>query len=70
MTLKPCPFCGRAVSFAPEDDAFIICTKCDVIGPGDCRNTVEAVEAWNRRPREEALEAENQRLRDALANAR
>ena len=80
--LKPCPFCGgeavdfyRANTGATADwcgpvDHWVCCTgEC---GASTCMHGTkdEAIAAWNTRTadRIEALEAENERLREALGD--
>jgi Lar family restriction alleviation protein len=67
--LKPCPFCGAIDRHEIEVDernnsTWIRCLGCGVMLWKWSHS--DAVSAWNTRPLEDALEAENQRLRDAL----
>lgn len=71
--LKPCPFCGCTAEeiYESPDWGFEInyhhCDDCPVSGHNDQYETAEeAVEAWNTRPIEDALRAENARLLEAL----
>ena len=67
QTLKPCPFCGHAaqtvVSFG-EPVAGCVNGVCDL-----CDTEWLDEEAWNTRPVEDALRAENDRLRAAIEAA-
>lgn len=74
--LKPCPFCGgEAILVMSGDDRSwhwnVICTNGDECGATfqDGERRAVAVETWNRRTdlRAEKAEAENKRLREALA---
>jgi len=78
--LKPCPFCGEAPGLMVWNDASrpmtdIECVGMDCITRG-CEVRVEgedherrAIAAWNTRPIEDALRAENDRLRTAIDDA-
>jgi ssDNA-binding Zn-finger/Zn-ribbon topoisomerase 1 len=53
--LKPCPYCGEKADIASygEDGQFIVCSNIH------CQNSNEYTpEAWNSRPREDALRIE------------
>lgn len=76
--LKPCPSCGTkhgdgyiGVYFVDENAASLACHKCGYeTGPcvgKDYDETIRlACDRWNRRPIEDALQAENKRLCEAL----
>lgn len=66
--LRPCPFCGRD---AREQNIIIVgrglckmvfCEKCHI----DFKSST-SIEQWNTRPAEDALQAENERLKLELA---
>lgn len=67
--LQPCPFCGQhhlwtyRSTYAPDDQRFVKCA----IDPQEDDGCVSGVNVnlWNTRPIEDALRAENQRLREA-----
>lgn len=65
--LKPCPFCGGPATHEPCGDIGCAEDGCGVVAMvycfGDHENTVER---WNKRPIEDGLRAENERLRGAL----
>lgn len=77
--LKPCPFCGsnRIVEETETDNSgcvpmtvwFVKCTAC-----GSFKNSISnpdrAIKRWNTRPAEDALNAENERLKEALKEIR
>lgn len=66
--LKPCPFCGgEAYLVGKEGNVYAIeCGSCFFkIG---ATTEKDVVEYWNGRPIEDALRAENKRLREALEN--
>lgn len=58
MTLKPCPFCGGEVRFAPMKPSSVWCPYCDTEtafpAPLNTRNIAahetHTANAWNRRP--------------------
>ena len=54
--LKPCPFCGEPVEF----NKFAEKVVCE-----DCGATIYS-DYWNTRPIEDALQAENERLKEEL----
>ena len=58
--LKPCPFCGSE-AIVTHQDAF--CTDCDLMISGFDEES-KAITAWNTRPEEDRLKAENAELRD------
>lgn len=72
--LKPCPFCGlkpnlnEAVTYqnGEKSSAFVRCPHCGLAYSFGDKNE-QAVSRWNTRPIEDALRAENERLRAALA---
>lgn len=59
VKLKPCPFCGETDQFGNEN--------C-VCGSDELQRMSRG--AWNTRPREDALEAEIERLQDELEKMR
>lgn len=64
--IKPCPFCGGEAKCIEFYGLYhVICCNCHIAGK-DCSTRESAVSAWNSRPIENELEAENARLRDAL----
>jgi hypothetical protein len=61
--MKPCPFCGG--EGVDAEDGYVRCSHCECDGPFG----VEAyIDAWNRRPIEDALREEKQALRSALSS--
>lgn len=57
--LKPCPFCGRKDSVSinhyksdGEWFSYVECKECVASGPVG-RQTIDAIEAWNRRAGEQ-----------------
>lgn len=71
--LKPCPFCeGEEIEIAPglKDDWYIGCLTCDY--QIRCKHSTEedTVRYWNTRPAEDALKAENERMKEELARHR
>lgn len=66
VELKPCQGCqGKWLVTAQHDGWQVRCCKCDWRGPRRERYD-EAQTAWNHRPIEDALRADNARLREAL----
>ena len=64
--LKRCPFCGGEAKCIEFYGLYhVICCNCHIAGK-DCSTRESAVSAWNNRPIENELEAENMRLRKAL----
>lgn len=64
--LKTCPFCGGEAKCIEFYGLYhVICCNCHIAGK-DCPTRESAVSAWNTRPIENELEAENARLHDAL----
>lgn len=63
IELKPCPFCGE-MAFWDSEFAGIYC-RCGA-EITFCESDKEAAEKWNTRPIEDALRAENERLREVL----
>lgn len=64
--LKSCPFCGGEAKCIEFYGLYhVICCNCHIAGK-DCSTRESAVSAWNNRPIEDELEAENKRLREAL----
>lgn len=64
--LKRCPFCGGTANIAKGRIEFwAYCPHCGA-QIELCETKQEAVKAWNARPIENELEAENARLREAL----
>lgn len=50
--LKPCPFCGceRIMKYETDECYFICeCARCNARS-ADCKNILDAIRAWNRRP--------------------
>lgn len=72
ITLKPCPFCGGEAEII--DDAMGTVPRCRCCGAANGNGVYGAeghklaVKDWNTRPIEDALRAENKRLRKALEN--
>ena len=65
--LKRCPFCGGEAKCIEFYGLYhVICCDCHIAGK-DCPRRESAVSAWNARQIENELEAENARLREALA---
>jgi len=67
--LKACPFCGSLSVMLDEpinpDSYAVFCNgKCGAVGPED-EDGEKAIEFWNARPLEDALQAEIARLREA-----
>ena len=68
IELKPCPFCGGKAKCIEYYGLFhVICCDCYIAGR-DRPSIDEAIEAWNIRPIEDALQAENERLKKELAD--
>lgn len=78
--LKPCPFCGGLNQTIEEcfnytfSEAFVQCDSCgarseieDNVSPKKAKE--KAIKIWNTRPIEDALRAENERLKKALKEA-
>ena len=66
IELKPCPFCGGKAKCIEYYGLFhVICCDCYIAGR-DRPSIDGAIEAWNTRPIEDALKAENARFREAL----
>jgi hypothetical protein len=72
--LRACPFCGGQVKIVRMRPLNIPAVRCDQCGaiisfPGykTSRYSVAAAEAWNHRPREEALEARVKELELEIA---
>ena len=64
--IKPCPFCGGEAKCIEFYGLYhVICCNCHIAGK-DCSTRESSVSAWNTRPIENELEAENARLHDAL----
>lgn len=71
--LKPCPFCGETPKLSngrpsitrTDKWMWVSCKKCDGEGPPDL-GVSGAIESWNTRPLEDALNAEIARLRKVL----
>jgi len=61
--LKACPFCGKAPLVRSLGAEMIICPNGCVFMATDDR-----LERWNTRPLEDALKAENAKLREALTD--
>lgn len=77
--LKPCPFCGETMTMKQSIDSFqsgltrwINCENCFAHGPMCTLDDLSdnEYEAWNTRPIEDALRAENERLKKILAYIR
>lgn len=62
--LKPCPFCGSKARLVHtlDDEWYVECSQCDSEGGGFCSclpstwlygTKQEAIEAWNRRAKDE-----------------
>lgn len=53
--LKPCPFCGSAVSLRPLLTEYqVICTRCSgMMGYGTAKNVIAS---WNKRAHKESVE--------------
>jgi len=76
--LKPCPFCGNTEDDASlgqgssesmflSEQHIMYHVECECDAKGEpCETWEGAINAWNTRPIEDALEAENKRLKDAL----
>ena len=70
MDLKPCPFCGSEACAAKDDHSPFTTAYCRT--PDECchigeANAEDAIRRWNTRPREDALQAEVERLRTLVA---
>lgn len=66
IELKPCPFCGGKAQCVEFYGMFhVICCDCYIAGR-DRPSIGGAIEAWNRRLIEDALQAENERLKKEL----
>lgn len=68
--LKPCPFCGGEAIQCGDNEwtsrHWIMCRNCHASPKGTVRELSLAIEAWNTRPEEDRLRAENKRLKEAL----
>lgn len=65
--LKRCPFCGEVEMLGYDDGMYqCVCRNCESAQGGFYDFPEEAAFAWNTRPIENELEAENARLREAL----
>lgn len=73
--LKPCPFCGgKEIIFCDDFTEygilfFATCESCGAMAGGTNNREHQkeiALESWNTRPIEDALRAENERLRSLL----
>lgn len=65
--LKPCPFCGGESKVTEREGfAFFWCGECGA--SSKIAKESEAREYWNRRPAEDALKAEVDRLKEALSS--
>jgi rubrerythrin len=68
--LKPCPFCGggqAVTSMLIGGKVDIVCISCGHLSVG-FDDEISAIAAWNRRPEEDRLRAENERLKPLAAN--
>ena len=66
--LKPCPFCGRNKYLETQyekGDHSVYCNYCGATGSFRVGDNSE-LDLWNTRPIEDALRAENERLKKAL----
>jgi Lar family restriction alleviation protein len=69
--LKPCPYCGseaELVRGAASFGWYVACTDCIAAGAWDLGES-GATERWNTRPREDALVAKVERLREECDDA-
>jgi Lar family restriction alleviation protein len=70
--LKPCPFCGSSDvghQVIPDAKQFVMCNGCGACIDSIDAQTDDVCSLWNRRspdPEAQRLEAEVQRLREAL----
>lgn len=70
--LRECPFCNHDALIVAyihhRHGTKIYHGECNVCGAESkaCDSKEEAIKAWNTRPAEDALKAENQRLEDTL----
>lgn len=62
--LKPCPFCNYVPDPTWKTEIDIYCEECGIRALGTEKETAQ--EQWNNRPIEDALRAENERLRALL----
>lgn len=70
--LKPCPYCGEQVAEDVVSDVgwhFVYCTTCHAEGEADL-GASGAIEKWNTRPLEEALQAKLDMAVEAMKLAR
>jgi len=72
LKLRECPFCGSAnieLDAYAESYPTVRCTCCDAKIEVRYGKKI-AAEAWNTRPAEDALRAENARMKDLIGIAR
>lgn len=68
IEIKPCPFCGEDVElYKNNEKGYTVyeadCINCDTIFKQFDKTETEAIEHWNSRPIEDALQEENIKLR-------
>lgn len=64
--LKKCPFCGGKAGIRTVGYTDLVeCSQCETRGVRSM-NTQDVITHWNTRPIEDALRAENERLRSLL----
>lgn len=73
--LRPCPFCNGELHVAGATPGgrvrhLVYCKSCKCSSGPAHASKAKAIAAWNHRPVEDELRAENQRLREALARIR